>query len=457
MTTRSSVKSLPSSDRGSRTSSSKAAHARAKAEAAKVRLRYARQEAKLKMEAAAREAENQKEAAAREAENRKEAAAREAENQLKRTRIAVELEVLTLEREKAAARVEAEFIEDAEEMQDLVDVKSTSAKTRLERTSDYVQSQTDWKIRSSTPYLLDYTPRHEESQRGPIASHASKEDNLPLQLCDEVKNERADDKYFSTPNLPDLARREAKAEFRTAKSMTEVRPQSYTRQHISPACMPLAIEPLAQYLARRDLITSGLYQFDDKPENYCAQYATFTNAIDGIQLRATQELDLMAKCLGKESCEQVRRIRSVYINNPELALRKAWERLREGYAAPEIIEAALYRRLENFPKVSTKDHRLRELGDLLMEIQGAKEGGNSTGLVYLDTPSGIRQIVDKLPFGLQDTWVSVASEYKEDHNGRFPPFEYFTSLCAGRRRSETTLASWVKEAVQFTPSQIYPL
>ncbi|XP_059836403.1 uncharacterized protein LOC132399729 [Hypanus sabinus] len=328
------------------------------------------------MEAATREAKNQKEAATREMEK----AAREAQNQLERARIAAELEVLMREREEEAARVEAEFIEDAEEMYDLVDVKSTSEKTRLERTSDYVQSQIDWKIRSSTPYLSDNTPRHEESQRDPIAPHPSEEDNLPSQLRDEVKNERADDKYFSTPNLPDLARREAKAEFRTAKSITEVRPQSYTHRHTSPARMPLAIEPMAQYLARRDLVTSGLYQFDDKPENYCAWYSTFTNTIDGIQLRATQELDLMVKWLGKESCEQVRRIRSVYINKTELALSKAWERLREGYAAPEIIEAALYRCLENFPKVSAKDHiKLRELGDLLMEIQGAKEDGYSTG------------------------------------------------------------------------------
>ncbi|XP_072901672.1 uncharacterized protein [Hemitrygon akajei] len=342
MTTRSSIKSLPSSDMGSRASSSKVAHARAKAESARVRALYAKQEAKLKMEAAAREAKNQKEAAAREAKNQKEAAAREAKNQLERARIASELEVLTLQREAEAARVEAELIEDAEEMHVLDDIKSTSEKIRLERTSDYVQSQIDWKIRSSSPYLFDNVPFHEESQRGPIASHPSEEDNLPSQLRDEFKNERADNKYFSTPILPDLARREPKAEFRTANSITDVRPQSYTRQHIPTARMPLAVEPMAQYLARRDLITSGLYQFDDKPENYRAWYSTFTNAIDGVQLRATQELDLMVKWLGKESCEQVRRIRSVYINKPELALSKAWERLREGYVAPEIIEVALY-------------------------------------------------------------------------------------------------------------------
>ncbi|XP_059833911.1 uncharacterized protein LOC132398455 isoform X1 [Hypanus sabinus] len=164
----------------------------------------------------------------------------------------------------------------------------------------------------------------------------------------------------------------------------------------------------------------------------------------------------MAKWLGKESREQVRRIRSVYINNPELALSKAWERLWEGYAAPEIIEAALYRHLENFSKLSAKDHiKLRELGDLLMEIQGAKEDGYSTGLVYLDTPSGIRQIVDKLPFGLQDRWVSVASEYKEDNNGRFPPFKYFTRFVhrEAKKRNDPSLMGQGSSTVYTKPDK----
>ncbi|XP_059831974.1 uncharacterized protein LOC132397337 [Hypanus sabinus] len=287
-----------------------------------------------------------------------EKASREAKNQLERARIKAELEVLTLHREAEAPWVEAEILENTEEMHVLEEVKSTLERTRLECTNIYVHSQIDLKIRSSSPYLNANVPPHEESQRGPIASHSSEEDNFPLQLHDKFKNEMTDDKYFSTPNLAALAREEAKAEFRSANPITNVHPQSYTHRHIPPASMPLAAESMAQYLARRDLITSGLYQFDDKPENYHAWYS-FANAIDGVQLGATQELDLMTKWLGKESCKQVRCIRSVYINNPKLALSKAWERLRECYAAPEIIETALFRHLENFPKVSAKDKRAR--------------------------------------------------------------------------------------------------
>lgn len=75
-----------------------------------------------------------------------------------------------------------------------------------------------------------------------------------------------------------------------------------------PASTPLSSDPLAQYLARRDLVMSGLYEFDDKPENFRAWQSSFTNAVAEVQLTATQELDLMTKWLGKESGEQVRHI-----------------------------------------------------------------------------------------------------------------------------------------------------
>ncbi|XP_059833654.1 uncharacterized protein LOC132398362 [Hypanus sabinus] len=523
MSARSGIKSMAPSDKGSRTTSSKSTQARAKAEAAKVRLRYARQEAVLKMkqatreveiqkeraarqreeaareaeiqkeraarqrEEAAREAEIQKERAARQGEEaareaeiqregaarQAEKAAREAEIQLEMAKISTELQVLQLEREEEAAMAETKYIEEAEGSRDLTEARSTLERTRLECTSDYVQSQIDRQARLPSPYVFDNFPSYEEPQRVTIASHPyeegnlpsrlhdevkneREEENLPSRLRDEVKNERADNRYTLTPNLQSLMQRDAEVESRMANSMRNVRSQSYRRQRTSPARMPLTADPTLQYLARRDLVTSGLYQFDDKPENYHAWHSTFTNVIDGVQLSATQRLDLMAKWLGKESRDQVRRMRSVYINKPELALSEAWERLWERYGAPDIIEAALYRRLENFPKVSAKDHfKLREFGDLLMEIQGAKEDGYSAGLVYLDTPSGIRPIVDKLPFGLQDKWLTVASEYKEDHGGRFPPFKHLTEFVRkeAKRRNDPSLVGPGSSSIYTKPGR----
>lgn len=132
--------------------------------------------------------------------------------------------------------------------------------------------------------------------------------------------------------------------------------------------------------------------------NYWAWKTSFQNAIANLDLSAAEQLDLLTKYLGKESAEQVRRIKTVNIRNPPTGLYVAWERLDEIYGSPEAVEQALFNKLENFPKVTTKDpQRLRDLADLLTELLAAKEDGYLAGLSYLDTSRGIKPIIEKLP------------------------------------------------------------
>ncbi|XP_059801749.1 uncharacterized protein LOC132378654 [Hypanus sabinus] len=264
MSARSGIKSMAPSDKGSRTTSSKSAQARTKAEAAKVLLRYARQEAVLKMKLATREAEIQKERAAREAERaarqreeaareaeiqkeraareaeeaarQREEAAREAETQLEMAKISTELQVLQLEREEEAAMAEAKYIEQAEGSRDLTEVRSTLERTRLERTSDYVQYQIDRQARLPSPYVFDNFPSYEEPQRVTIASHPYEEGNLPSRLRDEVKNERTD----NAPSPPQQDGGEGEVHSRTtivSSNCTEVCGQTQSSRSCSEICL----------------------------------------------------------------------------------------------------------------------------------------------------------------------------------------------------------------------------
>ncbi|XP_059846814.1 uncharacterized protein LOC132405838 [Hypanus sabinus] len=271
MSAQSGIKSTPPSDKGSRTTSSKSAQARAKAEAAKVRLHYAKQEAVLKIKLAAREAERaarkaeaakvllryarqeavwkmklttreaeiQKEKAARqreEAARQREEAAREAETQLEMTKISTELHVLQLEGEREAARVEAKYIEQAEGSRDLTEVRSTLERTRLERTSDYVQYQIDRQARLPSPYVFDNFPSYEEPQRVTVASHPYEEGNLPSRLRDEVKNERTD----NAPSPPQQDGGEGEVHSRTtivSSNCTEVCGQTQSSRSCSEICL----------------------------------------------------------------------------------------------------------------------------------------------------------------------------------------------------------------------------
>ncbi|XP_059842520.1 uncharacterized protein LOC132403177 [Hypanus sabinus] len=232
MSAQSSIKSMAPSDKGSKPTSSKSTQARAKAEAAKVRLHYAKQEAVLKMKQAARETEIQKEKAAREAK----AAAREAKIQLEMAKISTELQVLQLEREGEAAMAEAKYIEEAEGSRDLTEVRSTLERTRLERTSDYVQYQTDRQARLPSPYLFDNFPSYEEPQRVTIASHPYEEGNLPSRLRDEVKNERTD----NAPSPPQQDGGEGEVHSRTtivSSNCTEVCGQTQSSRSCSEICL----------------------------------------------------------------------------------------------------------------------------------------------------------------------------------------------------------------------------
>ncbi|KAJ8364608.1 hypothetical protein SKAU_G00134390 [Synaphobranchus kaupii] len=191
---------------------------------------------------------------------------------------------------------------------------------------------------------------------------------------------------------------------------------------------PSATADLAKFLARSQLITTGLTKFDDKVENYWAWKSSFSNAIEGLDLTAAEELDLLVKWLGKESSEYARRIKSVHIKHPAAGLKMTWERLEQCYGTPKAIEKALFTRLENFPKIANRDpQKLRDLSDLLLEIEAAKQDNVLPGLSYLDTARGIHPI-EKLPYNLQDKWTSHGSRFKEQYRVPFPPFAVFSKF-----------------------------
>lgn len=116
------------------------------------------------------------------------------------------------------------------------------------------------------------------------------------------------------------------------------------------------VSELAAYLTRRYLITTGLKVFDDQPASYLSWKSSFNNAVEGLNLKPSEELDLIIKWIGGESLQHVKRIRAVHVNNSAAGLDMVWQRLDRSYA-PEAIEAFLFSRLHDFPKLSIKDSK----------------------------------------------------------------------------------------------------
>ena len=455
------VSTSSSSRRSKSTSNSSAViKARARAEAAKARVSFAEREAQLK----------------------KLRAQKQAELQLENAILEADLEELGVQREAAAAEAEAEILEAAEE-EDFVsatnkDREPVPEEVIAERTSEYVEEQNKLhSAHASTPG----PPGSDESlitwgtpiSESPSTSNAQHVDSKPP--VTPITQHGEDYKPPVTPNsqhrevskpavipktpadsTPLYKKPKEKALQRELRREMDPTPAHHTmnpaaqsfiphqsanrsyipQQHAARSPNPQHVRTrddpapvtndLARYLARRDLVSTSLFNFDDRPESYRAWESSFNNAVRGIGLTASEEMDLLTKWLGKESSEHVKRIRSVHVSDPEEALRKAWRRLQDCYASPEVIENAIFKKLDNFPKISAKDYtKLRELGDLLMEIQCAKEEGYLQGLRYLDTARGIAPVIEKLPHALQERWVTHGSRFKEEHCGHFPPFDFF--------------------------------
>lgn len=59
-----------------------------------------------------------------------------------------------------------------------------------------------------------------------------------------------------------------------------------------------SMSDFVRFFARRELVSSGLLQFNDRPESYRAWKASFLNGIQGQNLTDIEEMDLLVKWLG---------------------------------------------------------------------------------------------------------------------------------------------------------------
>ncbi|XP_062610035.1 uncharacterized protein LOC134271839 [Saccostrea cucullata] len=184
---------------------------------------------------------------------------------------------------------------------------------------------------------------------------------------------------------------------------------------------------LVQFLLKKDLLLTRFSKFTDNPEQYTVWKTSFKNIVKELNVSAFEEMDLLVKWLGPTSANFASSIRASNVHSPERGLRKIWERLQERYGRPEMVEAALKKKLDNFPKLTTKDmNKLYDLLDILSELESTKcDEHYSHSLSYFDTSTGIIPIVNKLPYALQEKWTNRAATYKKQYGVPFPPLTFF--------------------------------
>lgn len=361
--------------------------------------------------------------------------------------IEANLHVLKQEKEATAASKEAAIYEAAaaeleqRESEALGELQELALEDPMKRTKDYIETQP---FNTQAPQALQGArPPQSMVHHGAVNTQPSSnkaQDSLYESFMEENERRSVTAQCYVPPLAPKVFSPKQKYSPPTPdtkrKDATAIPPVSHSDRGNKYSSSTPQTHVLAQYLMRKEMVSSGLLAFDDCPENYWAWKVSFLAATRELNLSEQEELNLLVKWLGPKSSAQAMRIRSVHVNNPRAGVLMVWERLEETYGSPEVIENALLKKLDTFPAISNKDtHKLRELGDLLKELQAAKAEGFLPGLMYLDTARGVNPIVEKLPFSLRERWITQGSRFKEHYRVPFPPFTFFVDFICSQAKT----------------------
>ncbi|XP_013396919.2 uncharacterized protein LOC106163784 [Lingula anatina] len=307
---------------------------RAKAEAARARLKFAEQEVELKKRQAILEEQN---------------VIRAAERNRQKGELEAELELLMERKSHAAAEAEAQVLED-EEIQLFPHRRRPESpglpiESAVNRTAAFVerhsaatihtqQSDTRQSVSAVTaPQFLEIARRPEPV---PSAVTSTEVPQLPRVLPEQL-NPNASEFTPATEN---------------GREMTGI----------------------MNYLLKKELLLTRLTKFQETPETYASWKESFVSMKKDLALSASEEVDLLIRWLGPTSRKHAISIKTANPSQPQKAVKEIWERLEERYGSPELIESVLRKKIDMFPKLTSKDTlKLYELLDLLSEIQAFKE------------------------------------------------------------------------------------
>ena len=182
------------------------------------------------------------------------------------------------------------------------------------------------------------------------------------------------------------------------------------------------MECLIQFMTRRELIANKIEKFDDRPENFNTWKAAFKNMTNDVNITASEELPRMLAYTTGQSKRLVQRLRNAYIENLAAGVQESWKKLGERFGSTAIITNVHLNKLTTFPALAPKDNKgLQELGDLMLELQCAKEDGGLAGLKILDESAFLKPVLIKLLEELQGRWQRHAHRFKSPHGVDYPP------------------------------------
>lgn len=218
----------------------------------------------------------------------------ETEMKIEKVRMEGSLTALEHEKEAAAAMAEARILEEAVESMEggsyRSDTQIAPPIDPVQRTSDYVEQHSSHSI--VVPPEESFATPHAEFVSRYECENRQLTESSPRCAPPDCVNMVSDS--VPKPNAVTIERPQS-----ATYSPTNYWPLAQTYNASTPVQSPLQGEvemsDLARFLARRELINSGLTKFDDHPENYWAWKSSFLNATSRLKLTSSEQLDLLIK------------------------------------------------------------------------------------------------------------------------------------------------------------------
>lgn len=91
------------------------------------------------------------------------------------------------------------------------------------------------------------------------------------------------------------------------------------------------MEGFIQFMARRELISNKIEEFDNSPINYNTQKAVFKNMVREVKISPSEELALMIEYTTGESKRLIQHLHNAYIVNPAEGVKESWKKLGERF------------------------------------------------------------------------------------------------------------------------------
>ena len=187
---------------------------------------------------------------------------------------------------------------------------------------------------------------------------------------------------------------------------------------------------------RKQLVPERFSNFDGRAESYNAWKASFQSIVSELQVSKSEEVELLVNRLTGKSKEAAKSIRNANPGDAVRATSLIWERLDDMFGKPEMVEESLRSQLENFRTMNTSEYsRLYDLHNILIKIESLKASPQfAANLAIYDSSSGVNPILSKLPFNIQEKWITKASAFKKKYGVQFPPFSVFVEFIKDMRQ-----------------------